>query len=70
MDSSKNFVKFENVQNIVACSFPVFFLKKNTYCFLQVSSLTQFFLNHQDNKLSRLLAVILDAKIHGTISKF
>ena len=30
----------------------------------------KFFLNHEDNKFSRLLAVVLDAKIHGTISKF
>ena len=26
--------------------------------------------NNKDNKFSRFLAVILDAKIHGTISKF
>ena len=33
---------------------------------LEVSSLIQFFLNHKDNELSRLLAIILDAKVHIT----
>ena len=26
--------------------------------------------HHKDNKLSRLLAVILDARVSGTVSKF
>ena len=52
-----------------------FFLQHSIYSLrigLEVSSLIQknfFFFNHQDNKLSRLLAVILAARINGTISK-
>ena len=36
----------------------------------EASNLIQKFLNHKDNKFSRLLAVIPDARMNGTISKY